>query len=774
MKKKIFRCWDKGNNKIGYVYRDKVTGNVNLGEEYFESWFYVFTADYEKHKSEFNKHIDEKVLIRVVPEGLYSRVYYNNSHISESLDRDMQFNWEYRTYTLKNMLDRFKMLSIQTFEADLKPWRRWMISDDVEIEDTYKIAYYDIETDDRHPDGLDNIGKYRILSIAVKMSDTNHSDGKMYWFCLEEDTDEAERKMLLKFANIIRYTDVLISFNGINFDDIYIKARMLRYGISIDWRKKILQDHCWTYKKYAPGQQSYSLESISQTVLGRGKVDHESYKIYDMWRKNRALLKEYNIEDVQLMYDIEEKTKFLSVHRDVCKEGSFPVDDLYISRKIDNLILKQAERDMFYHFKTKEFDEEEINEGIGYTGAFVFDPVIGRHVNIRVFDFKSLYPNVMVTFNISPDTLITREFIEANPHIPYITTPNGQFFRKDFIGILPKVVKMFTDKRNYYKDLMAKEVPGTMLHKLYDRLQYVYKYYGLSFYGCTGEKNSRMFDVRVAESITLTGQYFTKTVAKYVENNGMSVTYGDTDSAFLSGLEEHHVPQLMVKLKQLCDHHAKKFGCDICTIEMDYDKGFKTFLAIAKKRYAGVIDYLDGHKIDDFNMYIAGLEYKRTDTLSIVKKWQYDLLKVILEHSEAPAIQQIMDMLVEYKNIVYGNKLTEEDVLLSKRLTKPVEEYVGRQMHVMVTKQMREDNLAVYVGDKIGYFIRSLDNNRKPVPAPIHRYEGIYHADYYWNNLIYPPLKRVVEVAYPSFDWEYLLEKKTASKMHVTRGRALW
>jgi DNA polymerase, archaea type len=769
---KVMRAWDKGRNKIAYVYRDSETKKTKLGEVKFENWFYIKSEDFKNNKSLFYKLKDEKMINKFEDCGKFHKVFIDTVHNDELLNKDMEWVWEYKNFNYNKLMDKLKMLGIQTYEADVKAFKRWLISDDVEIEREYKVLYYDIETDDRHADGL-TPGKYRILSMAFKYSDTHDADGKMVWIATEEDTDEAEKAMLEKAAKVINAFDVIVSFNGSNFDDPYLKSRFARYGIQIDWRKKFLQDHCWTYKKYGPNLTSYSLDNISKGVLKRGKVEHKGLRIWDMWQSNRALLKEYNCEDVQLMYDIEKSTGFLSAHRDICAAGKCSVDDLYVSRKIDNFILKQAQDDNEYHFKTVEYSEEgeEVTDET-YEGAFVFEPVVGRHTNVRVVDFASLYPNVINTFNISPDTIVEKS--DNIPEDKIIITPTKHRYRKDFVGILPKVVMRFAETRKHYKNLMAKETPGTMQHKIYDRMQYLYKYFGLSFYGCMGEKHNRAYDTRVAETITLAGQYFTKECAKYAERNGFKIIYGDTDSLFISGLQTHgQVKKLANKLSELCEAHAKrKFNCDICTIKMEYDKGFKTYLTVAKKRYAGVLDYLDGHEIKDFNMYIAGLEYKRTDVTKIVKELQWNLLKTLLENEETPEIEAIRSTILAAKDQAFSGKLLAEDISLSQKLTKEMDSYDGRQMHVLVAKEMQADGKEVWIGDKIPYFIIGLDANKKPIPKPLYKFEGKYCESYYWNNKIFPPLQRILEVVYPNIDWESYKEKGSGE---VKTGRTnLW
>ena len=1148
---KVMRAWDKGHNKIRYVYHDE-NMRTHIGETTFLNWFYVKTSDYDDRRDVFTKLIEDKSLVKCEKDGKYTKCYYNTVHESEFLTKDMEYDWGYKSYSKNKMLERLDMLDIQTYEADVSASKRWLLQNNVTVEDDYKVLYYDIETDDRH--GKDSLtpGKYRILSIAMKSSDNHHADGKMMWLYCHEDTDEAECEFLQKVAKVFRAHDCIIAFNGSNFDDLYIKSRFARYGIDIDWRTKFLQDACWTFKKYGPNLPKHNLDYIGNYILKRGKVEHTGESIYGMWQNNLPLLKEYNIEDVQLMYEIECKTGYLNAHRGVCSVGMCPVDDLYILHKIDNFVLKQADEDKHYHFKTVVRNQEESENEKTYEGAFVFDPVAGLHENVKVLDFSSLYPNVINTFNISPDTFIEPEELPNIDPKYVISTGTQHKFRSDFVGILPKVVMALKAKRDYWKEKMSHEVPGSVMHKVYDRMQYLYKYFGLSFYGCLGEKHSRFYDTRIAEAVTLTGQMFTKKCARYVEKkHGAQIIYGDsvtgerntvvridgcvcvmsfedlwnlgvdmvdqnngkeyrmfdddcptvealsynfekkcsefkpiqrimrhktdkkiylyrqrdgitvctqdhslinkdgkefkptdgfdgftiphicgkkcktvdllrwfgddeinylknngiviekdcfrynwhtfkrkftgndidmlvdiiahyicngasstkettvrysfnisnkriellerlkeelesittgfkfgiiecdkrshtyrlqtgdkllavlfkviagqkyngkhipnfiynipvekqklfvdamidgdgyiengrydfesasvnvvsgmsylykilgynvsvdanktgtftakmkfnsncgkhlvknvlrevpnngvyvydltvednhnfvdamgnlllhnTDSFFFHDdylcLGHERINELVKEIAAVCNKLAiEKNNCKVCTLKMSYDKSFKKYLILnGKKRYAGVIDYLDGHEITDFNMYIAGLEYKRTDTCKFVKEHQYELLKMIL--TDTPDAKTIRNYILKLKDMVCSGKLTLDEITFAQKLTKNVEEYAD-QIHVRVAREMIADGQGVYVGDKIPYFIIAVGSDGKPIAKPVYKFKGKYSTQYYWNNKMFPPLQRILEVVYPKVDWEsYLI---TGGK-NVSFGRTnLW
>ncbi|MCK9320282.1 DNA polymerase domain-containing protein, partial [Methanoculleus sp.] len=499
-----------------------------IGETKFAWFFYVLAEDYERLRSKFNQFTNNNVINSVEQDGKYVKIYADYPHKTESLNKEMERDWGYKTFAFNDMLEKLKMLECETFEADIPPHKRFALQDNVEFEQDYKCLFFDIETDDRIKNGQPIPGEFRILSVAFK----DLVDGKEAFLKIAEDTDEEEKELLIKMGKIFNAYDVIISWNGISFDLPYVKSRMMRYGIQLDWRKVFHQDQMKVFQK-SVSLRSYSLENVSQEYLGEGKVQHEGIGVYEMWSNHPELLEKYNRGDVRRQYELEMKTKYLAVARNVNAIGMCPCDDLFITRKVDNLIVKQAQEDKHYHFKTiiREYDEngqlihDDDDDDDKFEGAYVFPPKPGRYKNVKVFDYSSLYPNVIKTLNISPDTLVTDDSV---PDEMCIKTPSGHRFRKDFVGILPKVITRMKEKRDFYKDLMSKESPGSLMHKTYDNLQYVYKSFGLSFYGALGESHTRFYDTRIAESVTLGGQYFNKAGAKFLEDEGYIIIYGDS------------------------------------------------------------------------------------------------------------------------------------------------------------------------------------------------------------------------------------------------------
>jgi len=767
---KIMRAWDAGHNKVKYVYRDEETKRTNLGEAKFDWYFFVKNSDYETHRSTFTLLKEQRKVVKYEQESHYTRVYIDRTHASELLDKDCNFVWEYRDREFFEVKELLRSRNIQTYEADLLVHKRWMIDNDIQFESEFKIVGLDIETDDEHLTGQIDPSRCKVLSCAFK----DFITGKEAWVCAKSRSDEHEKEVLELIARVIATYDVLCGWNLLGFDAPVLKTRFAMYGIQIDWRKKFLQDHMQIYKKLGPQLPSYSLDYVAKAVTGEGKMEHEE-KIFELFLCNKPKLREYNLIDVRRMFEIEAKTKFLSIAREMNLVGKCPCDDIYITRKIDNLLLRQTYEDQLFHFKTKvKQSQEELDDEGSFEGAIVFNPVSGVYEDVNVLDFHALYVTVVQTFNISPDTIIEKEM--NVPENLTITTPAGHKFRKDMIGIIPKLMMNISNMRDKYKGIMKScSDKSSVEYKNAERSAYAFKAFALSFYGAMGLRTSRFYDVRIAESTTLGGQFFTKTIASYLESIGHKILAGDTDSLFLSIKDRNAIPGIVEKINAICkDKVINQFNCDVSHLSMEHDKTFKKLMILkAKKRYAGYLTYMDGKEIPS-QLYVKGLEYVRTDSSKLLKQEQKALIIKCLDGDTSET--QMKDLIHKLRNFVLYQLNDIEMIKIAQKLTKEVEEYAVDLAHLKVVEDLRSKGIQVYVGDKIDYFIESQDREGKPIPKAARFFDGKFDRLYFWAKKLYPALERILESVFPKTDWSRYKDFGSTKKMANSRqGRMdLW
>jgi DNA polymerase elongation subunit (family B) len=230
-------------------------------------------------------------------------------------------------------------------------------------------------------------------------------------------------------------------------------------------------DYIELYKWYAPGgksQESYRLDNIAQVELGEGKLDYDEYdNLNALYRLNFQKFIEYNIKDVELIIKLEDKLKLVELAVTLAYDTKSNFEDVFAQTRMwDSLTYS-------YLFEKGIIVPPRVikDKDSAFEGAYVKDPQVGKHDWVASFDLNSLYPHLMMQYNISPETLIEpqnyteemREIISQGVSVDKLLkkevdtsklkdatlTPNGQFFRTDFQGFLPKMMEeMYTDRRN--------------------------------------------------------------------------------------------------------------------------------------------------------------------------------------------------------------------------------------------------------------------------------------------------------------------------------------
>jgi DNA polymerase elongation subunit (family B) len=419
--------------------------------------------------------------------------------------------------------------------------------------------------------------------------------------------DEAD--LLNKFLDewTFDYPDIITGWNVKFFDIPYlvnritkilgeVDAKRLSPWLNLDERRVVIMgreqiafvpsgisvlDYIELYKKFAPGgqsQESYKLDAICNVELGERKLSYEEYgSLHTLYKDNYQKFIEYNIRDVELVGKLEDKLRLIELALTLAYDSKSNYDDVFTQvRMWDNII--------YNYLKKKNMVVPPIirhSKDAAYVGAFVKDPLIGIHKWIASFDLNSLYPHLIMQYNISPDTLIEpanydgtmREFISRNNvtidsllnqecktsvlKVANVTlTPNGQFFTKEKHGFLPEIMEtMYNDRSAYKKKAIAAKQeaeretdPGRKVEiekriARFNNLQLAKKVSLNSAYGALGNEFFRFFDVRQASAITTAGQLSIRWIENKLNDymnkllkteNEDYVIASDTDSIYLS------------------------------------------------------------------------------------------------------------------------------------------------------------------------------------------------------------------------------------------------
>ena len=667
---------------------------------------------------------------------------------------------------------------IQTYEADLSSHLRCLIDNNLEIEDTYKYLSFDIETDDRNRGIV--IGRDQIISFAAV-----NQDNKIFYYSSKD-----EKKLLKKFLDLIEDYDILIGWNSEKFDIPYLRERIMYHDIWYNWKqiiqvdlmKKLMEMHRKNTELIRE-VRSFALGAVATHFLGEQKKERNVERkdktsrmgIWDLFVNHPDLLKEYNIQDAVLVKKLDDKLKLLKQkiveHRIT---GCF-LDEYAVSRVLDIYTLRKNKELKMPPIRSRPTREEiDPNEEESFAGGLVLEPVRGIHHNVHHFDFTSLYPSIIQTFNISPDTFLDKR---TNNLENAIKTPNDQYFSR-YKGIVPTIITDLLSARNDIRHHELKRFKeGTPEYEDLYYKQYAFKTLANSFYGILGAPFTRYYKIEMAEAITLSGHYLIKLMRDWFTAAGKKVLYGDTDSVFVILDHQENLDNLYEKVNAFIEYHLyKNFAVEDCHINLKIESNYKNFLLVDKKRYV---------KNEDGKLKIVGLEAKRRETLGIAVKAQLELLEMIMNQNKK--MLEIVDWLNNLKEKVLHNMKIEE-LTIQLRLSKDVNEYdktirddfgdvtevkASKLAHVQVAKWLKENSIqenGLNTWEK-GCYIKYVVIEHKPKirAISIYQFDNSYDSTYYWNVKVYAILQRILAVVFPDHDWEqYLIpEPKTIRKRKV-------
>jgi DNA polymerase I len=352
----------------------------------------------------------------------------------------------------------------------------------------------------------------------------------------------------------------------------------------------------------------------------------------------------------------------------------------------------------------------------------VLKPEPGLHENIAVLDFKSMYPNLMIAYNLSPDTYVPPK--EPEPPCGVYEAPEVKHrFRKEPAGFYKEILSYLINVRDEVRSKMKKTPSESVEYRVLDARQKAVKVITNASYGYAGWIGARWYIKPVAEAATAWGRYTILSAIEMAKKMGLKVVYGDTDSIFLTYEQD--------KIEKFSKEVEQKLA-----LEIKPDKVYvRIFFTEAKKRYAGLLS--DG-KLD-----FVGLEVIRGDWAAIAKKVQEKVLEIILkEQSPRKAALFVQQCIYDLRQ----KRVPYRDLIIWKTLAKPAEEYAVKASHVEAARMLREKGWELSVGDKVGYVV-VVGTGRlyeRIKPYVFASYDEI-DVEYYVSKQIVPAAARVLE-----------------------------
>jgi len=444
-------------------------------------------------------------------------------------------------------------------------------------------------------------------------------------------------------------------------------------------------------------------------------IDETSY--FDYWSKpdrKRVLVKQAEEQTETILKIGEEAIDYVI---QISALSGLPPDQVIaaaVGFRVDNFLMMET------HNLGQLIPSRSEQPIIPYKGAIVLEPKVGLHDNVASVDFSSMYPSLMIKYNISPDTFVDGKEKEDVFEVPEVK----HRFRKTPSGFYRIVLAKLIEARKATKAELKRTPKNDSRYPLLKAREKAVKVMTNAVYGYAGWAGARWYSKEVAESAAALGRETINRAISLAKSLGLTVFYGDTDSLFVNYDEK-----LVQKFQAEID---RQLG-----LEINLSEVYKRILFTeAKKKYAGL--RTDG-QID-----VVGLEAVRGDWSNLARDVQNTVLRMVLEDADpSRAAAYVQDLTRNLKS----KKLSLSSFIVWKTLTKPVEAYEVNAPHVEVAKKMAKDGWPVTAGDKVGFVItkRSGKLFRKAEPHYKVTIEDVDY-DYYVRNQIVPATARILEI----------------------------
>ena len=493
-------------------------------------------------------------------------------------------------------------------------------------------------------------------------------------------------------------------------DETYVKGRKyITYDIGGVSQLDYLKLYKWS--PATSNQESYRLDHIAFVELKQNKLDHSEFDTFkDFYTKGWQKFVEYNIVDVELVDRLEDKMKLIELALTMAYDAKVNYEDIFSQVRLWDTIIYNYLKDKNVVIPPKEKSDKDEK----YAGAYVKEPIPGMYDWVVNFDLNSLYPHLIMMFNISPETLmdqrhpsatvdkILNQDINFSEYKDYAVCPNGAMYRKDIRGFLPELMEKMYDERVIFKRKMieakksyekkkSKELEKEISRC--DNIQMAKKIALNSAYGAIGNQYFRYFKLTNAEAITLSGQVAIRWIEIKMNNylnkvlKTKDIDYviaSDTDSIYLN---MGPLVETVYKGKEKTTENIVSFLDKICKVELEkyiescyqelaeYVNAYAQKMQMkreniaergiwtAKKRYILNVWDSEGVRYEEPKLKMMGIEAVRSSTPSPCRQMIKDTIKLIMNGTEDEVINYIDKCRSNFK------KLPPEEIAFPKSIS---------------------------------------------------------------------------------------------------------
>ena len=596
--------------------------------------------------------------------------------------------------------------------------------------DDIDVGTFDIETDYDNGFPTPSEASQKILSITYKSSksklyrvwgygDFNESRSLIqpvrYYKC--KDETELLSKFLEFWSNPKHTPDVITGWNVRFFDIPYLVVRVSKvlgvgeifkfspWGMQPDARDVLRRgksetvyeipgiqclDYMELFQKfgysYGP-QESYALNHIAYVVLGEKKLSfEESGSLKNLYKDDHQKYIDYNMKDVDLVDRLEDKMGIITLAMTMAYKGGVNYQDTFgVTAIWESIIYRRLNQQN----KVVDINNDPPPPKRDFAGGYVKDPQIGRHDWVVSFDLNSLYPNLIVQYNMSPETIVDQSEVEGVQYYlagsavkgNFAVAANGSRYRKDVDGIIPQIIEEYYDERVSVKKMMIASQKQIQEGYSYDlerdintleNRQMAIKILLNSLYGALGNRYFHYFDMRLAEGVTLSGQLAIQWAEKAL-NASMNelldtqddyVIAIDTDSLYVNfgPLVKKLNPKDPVKwLDKICNEHFEPVLQKAYTTLFNNMNAHKNRMTMAregisdrgiwtaKKRYILNVHNNEGVQYKEPKLKIMGIEAIKSSTPEVVRGKFKEVFKMIISGSQSDTQKFIQDFKEEFR-----------------------------------------------------------------------------------------------------------------------------
>lgn len=495
---------------------------------------------------------------------------------------------------------------------------------------------------------------------------------------------------------------------------------------------------------------SYSLNAVSKELLGDVKHGIDINLLAAAWDNHTEdhleEFAKYNLQDAALTYRLAEKLlpNMLELVK-IVGAPLFDISRMSFSRFVEGYLIKQA---YFYNeivLNKPDYNQKRQRMGEHYVGGFVFEPKPGLYKNLAVFDFRSLYPTIIASHNISLETL-NCDCCRGTNKIPLENT--NLWFCQKKKGFVPIIIEDLITRRMRIKELLKKEKSSLLITR-----SQALKDLSNSFYGYLGFHAARWYNHNCAQSVTALGRDYVHKVIDKAKERGFVVVYGDTDSIFF---------ERGGKTQEDALAFCQEINADLPGImELEFEGFFKAGIFVptktsdagAKKKYA-LAD-------EEGNITIKGFETVRRNTSIIAKDVQRKVLEIVLLETNP---EKAMKYFRETIDALRQHSLPVDKMIIKTRLSKNIEEYDMITPAVAAAKLIQAKGGEAGAGTMVEFIVtQGKGRIRDRVKLPSESTPDDYDVDYYTNNQIVPAVDRIFSVF--GYKKEDLLESKDQSSL---------